>query len=208
MNEADKPKKLSKQARRAQLLETAKTVLRERGADALTLALVAECAGVTKPVAYEHFGTREGLLIELYREVDGQHLSALQQALGAAPPRLLAVVDAVCDSYLACTLDNGAEWQAIAAALRGSEAMAAVQQELTEAYVRELQQAFAPFSALSVAALRLRCIGVAGAAESISRELIRAQAGKAAVASALRGLMTALFDDRPAAASHNKAAQR
>ncbi|QPF76508.1 TetR/AcrR family transcriptional regulator [Roseateles sp. DAIF2] len=195
---------MPKEARRAQLLETAKGVLRERGADALTLALVAECAGVTKPVAYEHFGTREGLLIELYREIDGHHLDALRQALqAAAPPRLAAVVAAVCESYLDCARDNGAEWQAIAAALRGSEAMAAVQQELTEAYVRELQRAFAPFSALPAAALRLRCIGVAGAAENISRELIRGQASESAVAAALRGLMTELFDaDRPAAAGH------
>ncbi|MHC8285601.1 helix-turn-helix domain-containing protein [Pseudomonas sp. XS1P51] len=33
------------------------------GTDALTLATLAERAGVTKPVAYEHFRTRSGLLI-------------------------------------------------------------------------------------------------------------------------------------------------
>ncbi len=33
-----------------------------KGTDALTLGHVAECAGVSKPIAYEHFGTRAGLL--------------------------------------------------------------------------------------------------------------------------------------------------
>ena len=61
---------MSKDQRRAQLLETAAVIVRAEGTDALTLARLAEQAGVTKPIAYEHFGTRAGLLIALYRYFD------------------------------------------------------------------------------------------------------------------------------------------
>ena len=68
-----KSRKLAKPERRAQLIETAKAILRECGADALTLGHLAERAGVSKPIAYEHFGTREGLLIALSQEIEDRH---------------------------------------------------------------------------------------------------------------------------------------
>lgn len=52
--------RLSKQARREQLLEAAVTVVRTRGADGLTLVTLAEAAGVSRPIVYDHFGTRAG----------------------------------------------------------------------------------------------------------------------------------------------------
>lgn len=42
---------------------------REEGTDALTLPR-AEVAGVTKPLVYTHFGTRNGLLTALYKDFD------------------------------------------------------------------------------------------------------------------------------------------
>src|SRR5689334_13006179 len=58
-------KRLSKTERRAQLLAVARDIVRESGSDALTLASLAERAGVTRPIAYEHFETRAGLLVAL-----------------------------------------------------------------------------------------------------------------------------------------------
>ena len=57
---------MPKEQRRIQLLETASAIVRAGGTDALTLAHLAEQAGVTKPIAYEHFGTRAGLPIPPY----------------------------------------------------------------------------------------------------------------------------------------------
>ncbi|MBC8136296.1 MAG: helix-turn-helix transcriptional regulator, partial [Fibrella sp.] len=56
---------MSKAQRREQLLQVAYEIIRSEGTDELTLARVAEQAGVTKPIAYEHFGSRSGLLIAL-----------------------------------------------------------------------------------------------------------------------------------------------
>lgn len=64
--------------RRQQLLETARLIVREEGADRLTLSHLAVRAGVSKPVTYEHFETRTGLLIELYRWIDTERIAAFR----------------------------------------------------------------------------------------------------------------------------------
>src|SRR5688500_17488341 len=74
-------KRLSKAERRAQLLDTALDVVRDEGTDALTLARVAERAGVSKPIAYQHFETRGGLLVALYERMDEAPRAKLVAAL-------------------------------------------------------------------------------------------------------------------------------
>jgi len=44
-------------AERRQLLAIALVIVREEGADRLTLGHLAARAGVSKPITYEHFGT-------------------------------------------------------------------------------------------------------------------------------------------------------
>jgi AcrR family transcriptional regulator len=166
-------KKLTKPERRIQLIDTAKEILRECGADALTLGHLAERAGVSKPIPYEHFGTREGLLIALSQEIEARHVVKLQAALETAPAWLDAVADIISSVYIGCAVESGSEWQAISAALRGNAEMDAVQQTLTNDYVVMIAAALSPFSKLAPDDLRLRCVGIAGAAETIAREFIR-----------------------------------
>jgi len=59
--------RLSHAQRQQQLLDTAWALIRQKGTDALSLPRLAEAAGVTKPLAYDHFGTREGLLAAVKR---------------------------------------------------------------------------------------------------------------------------------------------
>lgn len=47
--------------RREQLLDIGRTVFAERGYDGTSVEEIAERAGVSKPVVYEHFGGKEGL---------------------------------------------------------------------------------------------------------------------------------------------------
>ncbi|MFD9127896.1 TetR family transcriptional regulator [Kitasatospora sp. NPDC059571] len=47
--------------RREQLLEIGRSVFAERGYDGTSVEEIAERAGVSKPVVYEHFGGKEGL---------------------------------------------------------------------------------------------------------------------------------------------------
>ena len=55
-------RRLSREERYRQLVETAWQLIGEEGTEALTLGRLAERSGVTKPVVYDHFETRLGLL--------------------------------------------------------------------------------------------------------------------------------------------------
>lgn len=184
-------RKLPKAQRRDQLLETALEIVREQGSDALTLGYLAERAGVSKPVAYDHFGTRSGLLIALYRQLDDLQVSAFREALERAPRRLADVARVVSQAYMDCTLSAGTEWHAISAALQGDEEMEAVQRELIDSYVELYCQAFSPYTELAAGELRLRCIGILGAADAISRETIRGEVPEKRAVASLAGMMVA-----------------
>lgn len=49
---------------------------------------LAEAAGVTKPVVYDHFGTRNGLLAALYEDYDVRQTAIIDGAIAASRPTL------------------------------------------------------------------------------------------------------------------------
>ncbi|MBW8808313.1 MAG: TetR/AcrR family transcriptional regulator [Lysobacter sp.] len=164
-------RRLPKAERRDQLLETAMAIVREQGTDALTLGYVAERAGVSKPIAYEHFGTRSGLLIALYKQIDERQSTIVAQDFARTPKRLADVAALIGDSYMSCFRTAGPECHAIFAALKGDEQMERVQQELVQGYVAFYRDLLAPYAKVDDAELRRRCIAIVGAGESLSREM-------------------------------------
>lgn len=70
-------RRLTKEARTRQLLEVAWSLIGSEGTDALSLGRLAEAAGVTKPVVYDHFGSRNGLLVALYEDYDVRQTTLL-----------------------------------------------------------------------------------------------------------------------------------
>lgn len=67
--------------RRRQLLDTAIRVFAETGYHETTMALIAEAAGVTKPVLYQHFASKRDLYLAVLEDT-GERL--YQAVLGAA----------------------------------------------------------------------------------------------------------------------------
>ena len=183
-------RRLTKEARREQLIETALEIVQEHGADALTLGLVAERAGVSKPIAYEHFETRSGLLIALYRRIDQQQVDALQKSLSKEGRQLQDTARLIARAYMTCHSASGPEGHAISAALMGDPQMGAVQQELVDNCVAIFADALAPFSRLSRRALQQRCVGIVGAAEALSLDMTR---GRMTQASAIENLSALLM---------------
>jgi len=190
-------RKLPKAQRRDQLLATALEIVHDEGTDALTLGYLAERAGVSKPVAYDHFGTRSGLLIALYRQLDDLQVAAFREALAQAPRRLADAARVVSRAYVDCTISAGAEWHAVSAALQGDEEMEGFQRELVDSYVALYCEAFAPYTDLPEDELRRRCVGILGAAEAISREMIRGEATEDQAVASLAGLMVAWLSAAP-----------
>lgn len=77
--------------RREQLLEVARTVFAERGYEGTSMEEIAQSADVSKPVVYEHFGSKEAIYaVVVDREV--QHLvsSVTQALLASTSPRQMA----------------------------------------------------------------------------------------------------------------------
>jgi AcrR family transcriptional regulator len=164
--------RLSKRARREQLLDAALGIVREQGADGLTLVTLAEAAGVSRPIAYDHFGTRTGLLLALYRRLEERHRTAVAEALRTAEPTAGAIAHVMSGAYFACATDMP-EFTAVSAALKGDPEAEALQHEMLDGYPEVMAAAMAPHSTLPADALHLRCIGVLGAAEAIAVELVR-----------------------------------
>jgi len=190
-------RKLPKAQRRDQLLETALEIVRGEGTDALTLGTLAERAGVSKPIAYDHFKTRSGLLIALYRRLDERQVTALRQALARAPCRLAEVAQVVSQAHMDCYISGGPEWHAISAALKGDEEMEAFQRELVDGYVDLYREAFAPYAGLPDDELRLRCVAILGTAEAISREMIRGRVTEEQAVNSLAAMTIALLTAAP-----------
>ena len=166
-------KKMRRDARRAQLLESARAIVREQGTGALTLGALAERAGVSKPITYGHFHTRSGLLIALYKEINDRQVAALAAAVERTPARLGDVARVIAEAYMECYTAVGPEWHAIAAALKGDAEMDAYQCEMMDGHVRFYVEVLAPLSPLPVAEVHRRCVGIIGAAEALSAEMVR-----------------------------------
>lgn len=180
--------RLSKAQRREQLLDSALAIIRAQGTGALTLAAVAECAGVTKPVAYEHFSSRSGLLIALYKRIDEQQTRTLLHALAKTPKQLPDIAAVISEAYINCQLKIGPEGAAIAAALKGDEQMEAAQEELYDNFVHLCVEALRPYCSLTKNELVLRCRVITGIAETLSNEVLRQKLSKARATALLTAL--------------------
>lgn len=95
--------------RRQQLLGVATDLLEEGGPDALRMDALARAAGVSRPVVYEQFGDRDGLIVALVHE----HAVRLQAAASASragdqPADLEAELAAMVRAYLVRVREQGA----------------------------------------------------------------------------------------------------
>jgi AcrR family transcriptional regulator len=76
--------RLPASARRAQLLDVARRVFARDGYRGASMDAIAEAAGVTKPVLYQHFPSKHGLYSSLLEAEIGQLTTALERAFDAA----------------------------------------------------------------------------------------------------------------------------
>lgn len=75
--------------REAQMLETAEGVFAARGFQAATMEEIADLVGVTKPLIYDYFGSKEGLFAATIERARRRLLSQLVTAWDTDPSREL-----------------------------------------------------------------------------------------------------------------------
>lgn len=158
---------MTRENRLAQLLGVAWQIVRQQGTEALTLGHLAEQAGVTKPVVYDHFPDRPALLSRLYQDFDERQTALLDEALHNSEASAEAKARVIADAYVACVLHQGREIPGVIAALSSSPELARVKHEYEVLFMDKCRTVLAPFlggAPLSNAHLR----AMMGAADALS----------------------------------------
>ncbi|MFL6606677.1 MAG: TetR/AcrR family transcriptional regulator [Pseudomonas sp.] len=160
-------RRLARADRQRQLLDVAWRLVREEGSEALTLARLAEQAGVTKPIVYDHFVTRSGLLAALYQDFDARQTALMDAALEASEPILESRSQVIADAFVECVLLQGREIPGVSAALSSSPELELIKREYERLFLDKCRSVLEPFAGngrLSQASLR----AMLGAAEALS----------------------------------------
>src|SRR5262245_3967409 len=180
---------MAKEERRRQLMETALAIVRDEGTEALTLARLAERAGVTKPIAYAHFGTRAGLLVALFRDYDDRTTVAVRAALASGGKSLQDVASILSTAYIDTCLSMGPEVSAVFDALSASAETGDFRRSFREFLVGEFRRAFAPFVKLPGRAGKALLIGLLGTAETLVEEASAGRISRSEAVAALTRIM-------------------
>jgi AcrR family transcriptional regulator len=138
--------RLSRAERLRHLIDISWRVVREEGTDALTLPRLAQVAGVAKPVVYDHFGTRNGLLAKLYQDFDLRQTAVIDAALAVSGATLRDKATVIAASYVDCVLTQGREMPGILSALAGSPELERIKRDYQLAFIEKCREILAPFA--------------------------------------------------------------
>ena len=163
--------------RRRQLLDVALEVFADRGFDGTSMSDLAEEAGVTKPVLYQHFGSKRALYLELLEDVGRQLQETVAGATaGAAGPH--RQVAAGFASYFRFVSANHSAFRLLlgGSSRRDTEFSAAVSR-VEETMAAAIATLISP--AIGVENRRVLAHALVGMAESVSRRFLTAGEGAA-----------------------------
>ncbi|MEV4282089.1 TetR/AcrR family transcriptional regulator [Actinoplanes xinjiangensis] len=182
-------RRMSKQQRHTQLLQVARELIRDVGTGEFTLARLADRAGVTKPLVYDHFGDRDGVLAELYREFEARQRQTLRTALGETEPDLPTVAELVAGAYIDCCLAEGRELADVVAALTGSATLNRLRREAEAAYLDMCRAALTPLAGpIDTAGLQ----AIVGAGDALARSALDERISAERARDALARVVTAV----------------
>lgn len=162
-------RRLTREQRAAQLLDAAESVFVERGLEGASIEAIAAAAGVTRPVVYEHFDSKEQMFLILMRRARAELNAALTGAVVDADTdraRLHAGIEAV---FVFIEADRR-RWALLFDRLASSGAVAEEQAQLraeTIGRIAALLRASAPDADELTIALSANALS--GAAEQIER---------------------------------------
>ncbi len=158
--------RLSREERYVQLVDVAWQIVREEGTEALTLGHLAELAGITKPVVYDHFTSRSGLFAALYREYDLRSTARMDAQISQTEPELEKLAAVIADAYIECVLLSGREMPTVIAALSGTPELEQLRAEYATTFTEKCRMLFSPFCNKTLEAPALWAM--LGAAEGLS----------------------------------------
>ncbi|OSQ29044.1 TetR family transcriptional regulator [Thalassospira sp. MCCC 1A03138] len=160
-------KRMAREDRNRQLLDVAWKMIHDDGTEALSLGSLAEQAEVTKPVVYDHFGTRSGLLIALYQDYDRRQTTLMDSTLAQSSHTLHDKASVIASAYIDCVLSQGREISGVIASLAGSPELEQVKRDYHILFIDKCRDTLSPFSRTGKIPMP-RLWGFLGAAESLS----------------------------------------
>lgn len=154
--------------RREQLLEVALHVFAARGFHQTSMNDVAEAAGVTKPVLYQHFTSKRALYLELLELVSLRLMAAIDEATSAAAgPR--EQVERGLRAYFRFVVDSPDEYQLMFGGGTRRDAEFAQESARLERSIAEVIAGLITVEGLAEHDRQLLAHGIVGLAEGATR---------------------------------------
>lgn len=167
--------RLPRPARRRQLLAAAQEVFVERGYHATAMDEIADRAGVSKPVLYQHFPGKLELYLALLDTHAGSLVATVRAALGATTDNRVRVHGSIAAYFDFVDSEDGAYRLVFESDLRSEPAV----RDRVEGQLRQCVEAIAATIAhdtgLPVAEAELLSVGLAGLAEVGARWWLTSQ---------------------------------
>ena len=161
--------RLPRTERRAQLLAAAQRVFAENGYHAAAMDEIAEVAGVSKPVLYQHFPGK----LELYLALLESHVDALvasvRQAMESTTDNKQRVMAAVSAFYDFVDNEGQAYRMVFESDLRGEPAVQQAIERATSASVDAITETIMADAALDRDRARLLAVGLTGLSQVTAR---------------------------------------
>ncbi|MCU1693925.1 MAG: transcriptional regulator, TetR family [Frankiales bacterium] len=157
--------RLPRQARRQQLLGAAQEVFVAHGYHAAAMDDIAERAGVSKPVLYQHFPGKLELYLALLDEHAGDLVAKVRQALDSTTDNKKRVAAAV-SAYFAFVTGEGEAYRLVFESdLRNDPAVRERVERMTSQCVEAIAQTIAQDTGASEEEALLLSVGLSGIAE-------------------------------------------
>jgi len=154
--------------RRRQLLDVAVRVFAERGYHSTSMNDVAEAAGVTKPVLYQHFASKRELYRELLEDIGGQLRDTIAKAtVDAEGPR--QQIERGFAAYFGFVAEHSDAFQVLFGAGTRRDEEFAAQARRVEESVAEMVAGLIEIPGISEQQRRLLGNGLVGLAEGSGR---------------------------------------
>jgi AcrR family transcriptional regulator len=154
--------------RRRQLIDTAVVVFAQNGFHATSMNDIAEAAGVTKPVLYQHFASKRDLYLQLLGEVGTELRETIAKAtVNASGPR--QQIEGGIRAYFEFVEHRGDAFRVLFGSGTRRDEEFAQEAHKVEASIAEMVAALIDVSGLSLESRLVLGNGIVGLAEGASR---------------------------------------
>lgn len=160
--------RMPRSARRAALLAAARDTFAGVGYHAASMEDIAERAGVSKPIVYQHFPGKLDLYLALLDQAADELLGAVRLALGSTTDNRLRVQGTV-RAYLAFVAGEGLHRLLFESDLRSQPQVAERVERMMREAVGEIARTIGADTGVDAAEARLQSVGLAGMAEVAAR---------------------------------------